>query len=540
MATLPLYQPTGYLPADTPRFDYANLKEQAQQLTTITSALDRVSNFAFKRAMEQAEREGLQYGAENQPSVEQVMAAMERGESPQELFAKPGTIFGDAARKVQAGQLRNELEVVGRKKLADLSAIVESGNFNLQQVQQEITSLTSGYAKAISAVSPEEGLRFRASMATAGNAVYTKAADRAMQIYQEGVKANADDAISQTPRILADTFASEPDPKMLADRVTIERQRVFDIAQQAGPEFLREKMADFNRQLLNSIVDYAASPAFSKNALDGINKIQKNDFGKMSELMKVVNKDKLLKAYSERMGETAAAWKRAADLENNTKIDQVSVIKDRFYSGELSGSETLRQIKALGVLLPDSERKAMLEGDNAVAGSTNSMLYGQLESLADKQVVGENYFDELANRKLITWKQANQLKKIVRNDSPEMSRAGQLIQNALGVPDMMSPGFGQEKRTVAQLKTELVRKQQEARIAGEMFNPVAAAEELIKGETAQLVIKAANQRSERLEKKFAKFGVVYDKTKEYTADDLKLLKIPKSEHQSILRIQKGQ
>lgn len=540
MATLPLYQPTGYLPADTPRFDYANLKEQAQQLQTITSALDRVSNFAFKRAMEQAEREGLQYGAENQPSVEQVMAAMERGESPQELFAKPGTIFGDAARKVQAGQLRNELEVAGRKKLADLSAIVESGNFNLQQVQQEITSLTSGYAKAISSVSPEEGLRFRASMGTAGNAVYTKAADRAMQIYQEGIKANADDAISQTPRILADTFASEPDPKMLADRVTIERQRVFDIAQQAGPEFLREKMADFNRQLLNSIVDYAASPAFSKNALDGINKIQKNDFGKMSELMKVVNKDKLIKAYSERMGETAAAWKRAADLENNTKIDQVSVIKDRFYSGELSGSETLRQIKALGVLLPDSERKAMLEGDNAVAGSTNSMLYGQLESLADKQIVGELYFDELANRKIITWKQANQLKKIVRNDSPEMSRAGQLIQNALGVPDMMSPGFGQEKRTVAELKTQLVRKQQEARTAGEAFNPVSVAEELINGESAQLVIKAANQRAERLEKKFSKFGVVYDKTKEYTADDLRLLKIPKSEHQSILRIQKGQ
>ena len=116
------------------------LKEQANQLQTITSALDRVSNFAFKRAMEQAEREGLQYGAENQPSLEQVMAAVQRGESPQELFAKPGTVFGDAARKVQAGQLRNELEVVGRRKLADLSAIVDNGNFNLQEVQREITS----------------------------------------------------------------------------------------------------------------------------------------------------------------------------------------------------------------------------------------------------------------------------------------------------------------------------------------------------------------------------------------------------------------
>ena len=76
MATLPLYQQTGYLPADVPRLDLANLKEQANQLNTITSSLDRLSNFAFKKAAEQAEREGLQYGAENQPSLEQVMAAM--------------------------------------------------------------------------------------------------------------------------------------------------------------------------------------------------------------------------------------------------------------------------------------------------------------------------------------------------------------------------------------------------------------------------------------------------------------------------------
>jgi dihydrodipicolinate reductase len=78
MATLPLYQPTGLLPADIPRLDRADVKESQAQLTTITSALDRVSDFAFKKANEQAEREGLQYGAENQPSADQVLAAISR------------------------------------------------------------------------------------------------------------------------------------------------------------------------------------------------------------------------------------------------------------------------------------------------------------------------------------------------------------------------------------------------------------------------------------------------------------------------------
>jgi len=56
---LPIYQPTGYLPADIPRFDRADVKETALQLQTIEGSLDKLSNFAFKKANEQAEREGL-------------------------------------------------------------------------------------------------------------------------------------------------------------------------------------------------------------------------------------------------------------------------------------------------------------------------------------------------------------------------------------------------------------------------------------------------------------------------------------------------
>jgi len=537
MATLPLYQQTGYLPADVPRLDLANLKEQANQLNTITSALDRVSNFAFKKAAEQAEREGLQYGAENQPSLDQVMAAMQRGESPQELFAKPGTVFGDAARKVQAAQLRNELEVLGRKKFADLSAAVDNTSFNLQEVQQEIASITNGYARAVSSVSPEEGLKFRASMATAGNSVYVKATERAAQIYNEGLKANADELISQTPIILADTFKAESDPVMLAQRVAIEKQRVFDIARDAGPKFLTEKLADFERQLLNAVTDYAASPEFSKNALDGLNRINRNDFGKMSEVMKRVNKDKLIKNYSDRMGEMATAWKRANELENSTKIDEVNLIKDQMYAGQISGTVALNRIKALGVNLPDSERKSMLDGDNAGA---NAMMYGQFESMADRQLVGESYFDELANNKVISWKQANTLKKVVRNDNPEMSRARQLIQNTLGVPDMTAPGFGMEKQTVANLNAQLLQAQSAARANGEAFNPMDFAQTLIKSKEADLVIQKQRSKADRIARKFEAKKISYDKTRTYTADDLNRLGFGKAEAESILRIQKEQ
>ena len=534
---LPLYQPTGYLPADIPRLDRADVKETQAQLTTITSSLDRMSQFAFKKAEEQAEREGLQYGAENQPSADQVMAAMQGGKSPQELFAEPGTTFGNAARKVQAGQLRNELEVKVRNEFSRLSGMVDAGSFNLKDVQTQIKAITDGYGRAISSISPEEGLKFRASAGSAGAPVYAKAADRAYKIYGEQVKANADDLISQTPTIIADLITVEKDPVLLAERILIERQRVFDIAAQTNdPQFFAEKRADFDRALLNAVVDYTLTPAFASNPVDGLRKMQAGDFGQLDRVMTRVNKDKLLKAYVDRTGEVATAWKRTGELNASVNADQMNAIQDRFYAGQISGQQVLNQAKALGITLPDDQRKALITGEGPGA---NAMMYGQFESLADRQVVGESYFDNLASSKVITWKQANDLKKVVRNDNPEMTRAREFIRNSLGVPDMMAPGFGQEKKTVADLSTQLQIKQADARAAGEAFNPFAEAQILVKGESAQLVIKQNENKQQRIEKRFTEKKAVYDRSRTYTIEDLKLLGFNDTEAASIKRIQDG-
>jgi len=537
MATLPLYQPTGFLPADIPRLDRADVRESSAQLTSITSALDRVSDFAFKKANEQAEREGLQYGAENQPSAEQVMAAMESGKSPQELFAQPGTTFGNAARKVQAAQLRNELEVKIRNEFSRLSGMVDSGSFNLKDVQSEIKAITDGYGRAISSISPEEGLRFRASAGSAGAPVYAKAADRAYKIYGEGVKANADDLISQTPTILADLMMVEKDPVLLAERVLVERQRVLDIAKQTNdPQFFNEKRLDFDRALMGAIVDYTASPEFAKTPVEGLRKMQAGDFGQLDRVMTRVNKDKLIKMYVDRNGEVATAWKRTSELNAAVNADEMNATKDRFYAGRISGKQVLDQARALGITLPDEERKALITGEGPGA---NAMMYGQFESLADRQMVGESYFDNLASSKVITWKQANDLKKVVRNDNPEMTRGRQFIDFTLGINDPMSPGIGNAKKVAAEAKAELMNMQQQARATGEPFNPYDAATIIVKGEKVQQEVQSQSDKKTRLKNRFEKNKLEYDPNKVYTLDDLIKARVNKSEAEAIIRIQNG-
>lgn len=517
--------------------DYANIKESIIQKQVIGSQLDRLADFAFKNAAEYAQRQGMQYGAENQPTPEQVMTAMKEGKSPAELFAKPGTYFGDAARKIQAGQLRNELEVKGRQELAMLSAAVDSGSFSLEEVQTTIKSMTAGYAKALGSVDPEEGLKFRSSMATAANAVYVKATENYARIYGEGQIALAGDSIAPSATIIADTFKAEKDPAMLVQRINVERSRVYEIAKATGnPEFVKQTMDAFEKRKLNAIVDYTTNADFATKPSEGIKRINAGDFGNLNELVKTVDKDKLRKAYVDRLGEEAVMWKRSRDAATEKNYDESMNIREQVWTGKISAQNGLSRLKSLGVDISPEERKAMVTGD---VGGGNQELMGQLESLADRQKVGEDYFDNLARSKVISWKQANALKKNVRQDNPEMSRATQFIQNKLGVPDMTAPGFGLEKQTVADIKAKLITRQTIARDAGEPFDPMAVANELIDDKQVQLQIKETKESQERIKKKFDEKRINYDPSKEYTEDDLKRYKFNSEEIKAIRRLQKG-
>ena len=537
MAELPRYQPTGYLPADVPRLDFANIKESVAMTQGISAALDRLSNFAFKEADEKAEREGLKFGVENRPSADQVMAALQAGKSPEELFAEPGTTFGNAARKIQAAQLRNELEVKARNEFANVSGLVKSGAFNLEDVQGRLKAITEGYGRAISSVSPEEGLKFRASVGSAGAPVYAAAAERTYQMYAETQKANANDFVSQMPIILGDLLTQEKDPVELSKRVDIELKRIDDITKAINdPQFYVEKRADFKRALMGAIVDYATTPAFATNAAEGLRKIQMGDFGQLDRVMTKVNKDQLMKMFAERNGDIATAFINSTKVNASKNIDLMNSIRDEHYKGNISGAEVIKRAKALNVFLPDEERKSLLGGDKNIA---NEMVYGQFESMAENQLVGESYFDDLANNKVIGWEQANKLKKIVRNDSPEMNQANQLINFTLGINDPMTMGFGDARKIAAETKAELINRRQLARASGEVFNPLSVANELIKSEKIQQAITEQKSAKERIKNKFDEKKLSYDPDKIYTIEDLKRLGFQDFEATSIVRIQNG-
>ena len=536
MAELPRYQQTGLLPGDTTRLDFANVKESISMSKGIQSSLDRMSTFAFKEAAEKAQREGAQYGAENQPGVEQVMLAIEEGKSPGELFVKPGTYFGDAARKVQAGQLRTELEVRGRQDLAKLSAAIDAGPVDMKEVTTQIKGLTDGFSKALASIDPEESLRFRASMATAGNAVYTKATERSAKIYQEGLQVLAGDSLAATSTILGDTLKVEADPLSLQNRFNVERSRVFEVAKQTGdPAFVKSTMEAFDKKRLNAIVDYAITSDFAQTPQEGFRRIVSGQYGKLSEVMKTVDIDRLKKQYIERSGDIISANQKANEVNLAMNLDRVQDIKDRIYKGEISGPTGYKQIKALGVSLPDGEVKAFLHGD--LAGATEQM-YGRYESMVELGKLGEADLDEMGTKGQMSWKQVNNLKKIARNNDPSFNAAIQFVNAELGVPDPLTPGFGRERKLAATVKSQMINARDVTRNSGQPFDPMAVAQEYIKGVRESNDFKVYEQDLESFKTRLKRNGVNYVENYIYAEEDLKRADVGKTEIKKILDAQK--
>ena len=459
----------------------------------------------------------MRWAAENQPGIEQVLLAKEQGQDINTLFPKAGTYFGDAARKVQGAQLRLELESKGREELSRISAALDVNQIDLKEAQLRIKGMTDGYGRTLAQISPEDGLRFRASIATVANDTYKKAVEKTTKIYQEGLKANAEGIIASSATLLADSLSLEQDPVLLQEKFTVERQRVYDTASATGdPEFVRTQMEAFDKKRLNAIVDYVTKSDFAPTPMAGLRRLESKDFGKLSEVMKTVDMDKLRKQYVDRAGETATLWKRSSELKAAENIDLVNNIKDDIWSGKISGKVGYGRIKALGVTLPDEERKAMLHGDFAGA---NPQVYGEFESMADRGNLGEEVINTYAKSGVISWQQANSLKKIARGNEQDMTRARQYIQNSLGVADITMPGYGMEKKTVAELSAQLAKEKQEALNQGLPFNAMQRAIELSADKRVTQILDQKKDARDRLKKKLGELGLEY--REDYTSETLR-------------------
>jgi hypothetical protein len=171
MARLPRYQESGLISADIPRLDFANLREQARVTESVSSALDRISQFAFGQV------------AEERKKLNQMMAI----------------------------QLRTDLEMQSSMDLASIAARVETGQINnIAELRNEFSAMAKHGSKTLLPYSTEQAAAYVNTIASQGRAIMSKFSSIVVNNSQARFNLMATESIRAATTNLETVFQTAP------------------------------------------------------------------------------------------------------------------------------------------------------------------------------------------------------------------------------------------------------------------------------------------------------------------------------------------
>jgi hypothetical protein len=402
MADLPRYQTMGVQVADLPKISTAPQQVMAQGFDNLSRNLDRMFSYAEEAATTQAKKEALKYAVENPLTKDVVDRALKSGQSLN--VEGGGRVFQETYQKAQGTMLSSELQLEGQRKLSNVAAMIDAGaQVDLNQIQRDLKDMIDGYSTSVMALDPEQSIRLRAALTTTGNALYTKAAERAVKVQQEKYDAQLNQAVEQS-KPLIETLISQKAGKIdpstgkpydIESILEIQRKPFLDSINVTGSS---KHLDAFNKVIsqakLGALEAKMIDPAFAPTAGVAMKKFMAGDFGELSGLYKNLDqaskdilRDKMIKGFSDRQ--------QAMDLDERARTiadgQAARTLGLTLLDPNLPQAEREKTAKRLYALKAVSLTEAQtlmspLEGaDNAVlyAGLVDQVNRGSLSSIGD-------------------------------------------------------------------------------------------------------------------------------------------------------------
>ena len=506
MARLPQFQEQGLISANIPQLDFATggqqalAREQARYSESVTSALDKMSQFAFGKAKEE-----------------------------QEL-----------RNKVVGIQLRSDLEGQVQNELNKLMVQVETGQLSDFDAIQDRVRALSGMAVGLAQVSPEQANGLMASINAGGKALLAKSSDILVKAYGAERDRQTDETIAAIQKNL-ETVYSVPDQLSPEDTKRYEsasRAIVMSMAAN-NPTSMPEKQKAFESARVAArntvLTNHFVSTEFAKSPSERLSKLRSGEVGIYKPLWDEMNeseKNKVIQTTITRYADDLKLIDQNNKLEDGLNKDANMADYESYYAGKIGGDELKIRLKARGYTFSREELRAIQEGDIPDA---NPQLYGTLESQAERGLLSEDDTERMAKENRISWKQRNNLNKTIRGaEDKGVIEAKSIIRNAF-VPNPLDPMTRQSHTRRAEVENQLINERIAAMEAGKPFDAQARARELVDQRLKQADMQQLNDAKERLAKLLGDVGLNPDRT-DWTDEDLKRAGVSNADkRKSILR-----
>jgi len=489
MADNPRYQRQNIMLAETQPLQFTDIKESISASRSLQSSLDRISEFAFKQAVETAKEKGMQYAIDNPITLEQAMKAIDGGIDANTLPVQGSTVFDETARKIQAKLLRTDLSLEARSQLSDISARIKAGtSINLDEIESDINGVLNGYGKALR-FDPEESTGFRADISQYGAIVRKQAADHIAGLTKAENIATVNQAIEKLETELEDKlmFLDVKDPAQwnLLSQSSI--ASILAKARQTGEENYSKVLEQTNKIKIkvenNAIADYMHSPQFARNMTEAVIKIRKGIADDFTQILAGKSKEEvknIIKIATDKASEDFTLIQTQQKLDMQLKEEEAGKVLDAYWSGETGATAdvTLGRLESIGYPVTLDLRKQLKTSEPETPAKEKA--YGKLEELVDGNKLGPREIDAYASSNVITYKQANNLKKRYREVTTKYKDGFQIIRNEFNIPDAFSSlnATDKVKGAVGSAQTQLILEAEQAQREGKPFNTVTRAKEI--------------------------------------------------------------
>jgi len=229
---LPKYRPLGASIASVGNVSYARTGQaRAQASNAIANALNKVTDFVYEEAKEEA----VKFGAENAPTAEQFKAAQESGS---ELVMPTGDIARDSALKVMSSRL----EMAAKEEIANFRLNPANRLLDPTEYAQKINAIGNGYAEALKEIDPVTAVNFQASIATSANTSLRAHITEMISNQQENERAMDFAAVDTVSETVATIVAAGPvlgsDGTLISTKQQAEAEiaRIYTLGKLTGAE----------------------------------------------------------------------------------------------------------------------------------------------------------------------------------------------------------------------------------------------------------------------------------------------------------------
>lgn len=504
-----------------PQVDYTGLKAGAQYQSTVGSTIDRLSQSLFGIASEAAKQAGLQYVAENPITDEQLRAAKD-GDVSSLSLGGTFNIFDQAVRKARAFEVSSSFEAEARNELATMLTKIENGQATTEQVQTQIDTMMTGYGKSLAQVDPEASLKFRATIATAGNTVLAKAAEAELKRAKQQKLIKFDQDFDASVRLLEAAVSQGfwVDPKTgtkrsVEDLADVYRQTISTGALLLGDATTQKTYSDkFEAALKNAkigaVSNFVTAPEFSADPEAGLAMITAGNVGKMSDVYKALpfdDKAKVMANYMVAINQRDSVTKqKQAAAKREGEIQLAALMQEMYTAPAGSPAQRAAQSKIVGlaqavpgvvsdatlkdILAPKQAKSDPMVEFNVVSGILNGTITtaDQVKSYIGKGLTGN---DAVSALKLINSEDRRDQSEIERgiNRLAGISQTGGIV-----VIDKNAMEFSNRQTLKAQsldIEARLLRE-------GKQPTPAMVISELEKFVTERRNSETAKQATEAL------------------------------------------